>query len=179
LDERIAPFLRCSSSGLILLRVEWGGVASDNPASQPLSCVSGRLSTIIIRALMNDHRFAYYLVRAESIGKKAHACVSLVGKQNGKIPGMIAVELVGGVPVSAGSLEWILGIPHGTVAIFMEMKAMGADGTLLAASRLIGRETGYFRTNPSSARHCVKENNALDLGSEGSSSYFGNGGGPV
>ena len=53
----------------------------------------------------------------------------MIGKQDGKIAGMIAMGLVVWVPVFPCSQEGVFWIAHATVAPYVQMEAVGPMGS--------------------------------------------------
>lgn len=99
----------------------------DDPAGQALAGIACRLGAIVVRVLMDDDRFPDDVSHLEPIREKAHAGVSIVGEQHGKIARVIAVGLIRRIPMFSRPLEWVLRIADFASGSIMYMEAMGPD----------------------------------------------------
>jgi len=94
---------------------------------QALTGVSGRLSAVIVWVLVDDDGFPNDICGSKTIGEKIHPSVSIIGEKNGKVSRVIAVRLVGGIPVLAGRLKRIGGIADGAGTLVVDMEAKRPD----------------------------------------------------
>lgn len=113
---------------------------------------------------MDDDRFSNHVCHPKAIRKKAHPSVTVVGKENGEVTSVIAVRLVGRIPVFACGLKRIIRIAYFTTSVFMDVKTVRPNRSLIGASRLIGRKPGYLCTHLCSAGNIGKYHGAAKLG---------------
>ena len=118
----------------------------NHAASQAFPRITGRLRPVVIGILVDDHRFTDDVLGPETVVEKTHPGISVVGKQDGEVTGMVAVRLLIRVPVLTGILKGVLRISHLARAVFMNMKTVGTDGVFSFLSRLIARKTSHLDT---------------------------------
>ncbi|MDR7315343.1 Mg2+/Co2+ transporter CorC [Brevibacillus nitrificans] len=68
---------------------------------------------------MDNDRPADYIRYTKLVCEKAHTRVAVIGKERGEISGVIAMGLIGWVPMRAGGLKRILRIADGTGVVFV------------------------------------------------------------
>jgi len=88
----------------------------------------------------------------------------MIGKQDGKIAGMIAMGLVVWVPVFPCSQEGVFWIAHATVAPYVQMEAVGADGVSAGWGGPITGKARHLNRDEGSSRDILKPGGSADLG---------------
>jgi len=125
---------------------------------------------------VDNYGFVYNLLGFKGTGKEAHAGVPTVGKEHRQITGVVAVGLVGWVPMVAGGLEGIPGIADAAAAALVDMKAVGTDGLVALVGRPVGGKAADFNPDPGAAGNIVEKDKAIDLGPQGAAPKPGQGG---
>jgi hypothetical protein len=103
----------------------------------------------------------------------------VVGEEDGKIAGMVAVGLTVWVPVPARGLKRIGGVADFTAAKLVNMKSVGTDGAVFTQGRLIRREPRDTGGDPSAAGSFIKIDLAPQIGSQRTALYHGHSNGEM
>lgn len=111
----------------------------DDAAGESFAAIPGWLCPEVVGILVNDHGFSDDICCPELVGKKAHPRVPVIGKEYGEVAGMVAVRLVGRVPVASRCGKRIVGIADCAHAVVVQVKAKRTDRLLIAGCRLVGR----------------------------------------
>lgn len=135
----------------------------DYPAGQSSAGIPRGLRAVVIGIFVNNDSPPDNLVYLEPIGKETEDADTVVGEEHWEITGMVSVGLPGWVPMAASGKKGILRISDFTVAIFVKVKAKGADGGLARLGRLIVRQAGDISGYPSAADCIVKPYGSADL----------------
>jgi hypothetical protein len=106
------------------------------------------------------------LIYTELICEECHSGITVIGEKNRKVSCVIAMGLIRGIPVPSCKGKRLCRIPCGTIARFMNMKAMWSYRRVSVRSRFIGRQPVNLYSDLSPA---------CDFGKCDRASYFGMG----
>jgi hypothetical protein len=141
-------------------------------ACQSFAGVACGLSTVVIRVLMDYYGLADYIAHLKPVGEETHPRPAIIGKEYGEITGMVAVGLVGWIPVFTGGRKGRLRVAHSAGPVFMNMKAVGTDGAAPIGGAIRGK-SGNINGYPYTAGHIPKNDQPPYSGSERSAANFG------
>lgn len=86
---------------------------------------------------------------------------------------MVAMRLVGGIPVISRVLKRVCGVTGSTAPARVDVKAMGADGRGVCIAWRVGGKTGHIGVNLCSGVHGKKIDDAADFRAKRSSLNIG------
>jgi hypothetical protein len=75
----------------------------------------------------------------KTIGEESKERFAVIGKKHRKIPGVIAMGLVVGIPMFARALKRIGRVADPAIVELMDVETMGPDWGTVSPGRLIGR----------------------------------------
>lgn len=111
----------------------------NHPAGQPFPGVARRLAAVVIRILVDNYRMSNCLGDCKTIGEESKERFAVIGKKHRKIPGVIAMGLVVGIPMFARALKRIGRVADPAIVELMDVETMGPDWGTVSPGRLIGR----------------------------------------
>lgn len=135
-------------AGLLFpVRVDVEIIRFYDPAGQTPARVPGRLGTVVIGVFVNNYCMSDNRGRLKFVREEGHGGISVIGEQDGQIPGMIAMRLPGRVPVPACGQKGVFRVAGLAGPVFMDMETVRPNRLPVTCGWLIGRETPYFRVN--------------------------------
>ncbi len=152
-----------------------GRIRDDHSAGQPFTGGAGGLCAVVIGALVNDDGMTDDVGDSKTVRVKTHQSPAVVGKQHRKIAGVIAMGLVGGIPMFSGRLKRIRRIADRAYPIFMNVKAVGTDGWLIGFGRPELWQSRQIHRHEHAIGDVLEKNQAMNIGPQRTPLDFGDG----
>lgn len=122
---------------------------------------------------MDDQGSADHICCTDFVCEKSHSRIPIIGKQHGEIAYVVAMRLLGRVPVTACCGKGIFRISYRADAMLMQMKTKWPDLRLIASGWLESGEAADFHEHFGTVGDIGKNNVAVQVRCQWTTLDFG------